>query len=56
MGAHPSQMMSVYYGLIRSKFDYGTELYESATPTTKANLDSIQAKAIRVYIGFPRVT
>jgi len=49
-------MMHVYYGLIRSKIDYGAEVYESANPTIKPNLDSIQAKAIRVCLGLPRAT
>lgn len=55
-GAHPIQMMRVYYGLIRSNIDYGAELYESASSALKSKLDSIQAKSTRVCFGLPRST
>ena len=55
-GAHPQQMLKIYYALIRSKMDYGSEILESATATTKKKLDSIQAYALRVCLGLPKST
>ena len=49
-------MLKIYYALIRSKMDYGSEILESATATTKKKLDSIQAYALRVCLGLPKST
>lgn len=55
-GAHAKPMLQIYQALIRSKLDYGGELIESASITTKKKLDKIQAQALRIVVGAPKDT
>ncbi len=55
-GAHPKQLMKVYYALIRSRLDYGAELFNSASVTQKKRLDAVQCKALRIILGLPKTT
>ena len=46
----------VYKGLIRSIFDYGCELYDSACITLKNQVDTIQYKALKIKTGALKLT
>lgn len=50
-GSNGQFLLIIYRGLIRSILDYGSELYDSACPTLKAQLDSIQYKALKIITG-----
>ena len=55
-GAHPKQQVQIYKALIRSKLEYGAEVIESATASTKKRLDTIQNTALRISLGLPKST
>ena len=50
-GASKATLLIVYKALIRSVIDYGSEAYNTASMTTKAKLEVIQAKALRICCG-----
>jgi len=50
-GASKTTLLTVYKALIRSVIDYGSEAYNTASISTKAKLDVIQAKALRICCG-----
>ena len=50
-GASKKVLLIVYKALIRSVIDYGCIAYDTASATTKARLDVIQAKALRICCG-----
>ena len=50
-GASKTTLLIVYKALIRSVIDYGSEAYNTASVSTKAKLDVIQAKALRICCG-----
>ncbi len=50
-GAHPKQLMQIYYALIRSRLDYAAELFNSASSSQKKRLDAVQCKALRIILG-----
>ena len=50
-GASKMVLLIVYKALIRSVIDYGCIAYDTASSTTKARLDVIQAKALRICCG-----
>ncbi|WP_230209703.1 reverse transcriptase domain-containing protein [Solemya velum gill symbiont] len=55
-GGHPRQMLQLYRALIRSRLDYGCQVYNSASPSVKSRLDTIQAQGLRICLGVPRTT
>ncbi|XP_071123078.1 uncharacterized protein [Mytilus edulis] len=50
-GANCSTLRTIYISMIRSKIDYGCEVYNSASYSVKKKLDSIQAQALRICAG-----
>ncbi|XDV25401.1 hypothetical protein PO909_029322 [Leuciscus waleckii] len=50
-GASGSSLKRIYIALIRSVFDYGSTVYKTAAKTTLAELDRVQAKALRLCSG-----
>lgn len=42
--------------MIRSRLDYGCQVYNSASPSVKSRLDTIQAQGLRICLGVPRTT
>jgi len=50
-GADQKSCMMIYRALIRSKMDYGCQVYGSAAPTTLNALSSITTEAIRIATG-----
>ncbi|VDI67370.1 Hypothetical predicted protein [Mytilus galloprovincialis] len=47
-------LRTIYISLIRSKLDYGCEIYNSASFSTKICLDKIQNQALRICTGSMR--
>ena len=41
----------MYFALIRSKIDYGCEVYNSASHAVKKLLDNIQIQSLRICTG-----
>ena len=50
-GASKACLLTVYRALIRSLLDYGAIALDNASKSTKATLDTIQAKALRICCG-----
>lgn len=50
-GSSSKSLLMVYRALIRSLIDYGCEAYDSASPSVKKPLDSIQYQALRICAG-----
>jgi len=50
-GANSYTLRTMYFALIRSKIDYGCEVYNSATHTVTKLLDSIQFQSLRICTG-----
>jgi len=50
-GADQQSSIMIYRSLIRSKIDYGCQVYGSAAPTTLNSLSSIATEAIRIATG-----
>ena len=50
-GANSYTLRNIYIALIRSKIDYGCELYNTASHSTKKILDRIQSQALRICTG-----
>jgi len=50
-GSGKAALLTVYRALIRSILDYGAEAFDSASAATKAKLDLIQARALRICCG-----
>ena len=50
-GAKKKSLLLLYISLIRSKIDYGAEIYAAAAPTLLEKLDKIQYKALRIALG-----
>ncbi|XP_027861616.1 uncharacterized protein LOC114137195 [Xiphophorus couchianus] len=55
-GAERKALKSIYTGLIRSVFDYGSIVFGSASETLLKKLDSIQYQALRLCTGAVRTT
>ena len=55
-GNNSEMLYMVYKGLIRSIFDYGCELYDSACITLKKQVDTIQYKALKIITGALKLT
>ena len=55
-GTQAKELLSIYRALIRSKMDYGGELFESASTSVKEKLNIIQRKALRICLGLPKST
>jgi len=55
-GADCTTLMRLYRMLIRSKLDYGSVVYASATKTTLAMLDVVPNEAMRIATGAFRTT
>ncbi|XP_071151697.1 uncharacterized protein [Mytilus edulis] len=53
-GATSNTLRTIYISLIRSKLDYGCEIYNSASFSTKKCLDKIQNQALRICTGSMR--
>ena len=51
MGATTHTLRTIYFALIRSKIDYGCEIYNSVSFSAKKRLDSIQFQALRISTG-----
>ena len=50
-GANSFTLRNIYIALIRSKLDYGCELYNTASHSSKKILDKIQSQALRICTG-----
>ena len=50
-GSSSKSLLMVYRAIIRSLLDYGCEAYDSASPSIKRKLDSIQYQALRICAG-----
>ena len=50
-GANSSTLRTIYISLIRSKIDYGCEVYNTASKNVKNILDRIQSQALRICTG-----
>ena len=48
----PAQKAMIYKAIIRSKMEYSSTAWYGATPTSLAQLDAVQRRAIRI-IGLP---
>jgi ribonuclease HI len=55
-GADYLSLKRLYLALIRPKLDYGSQLFDTAAPTTLLVLDRIQYAAIRTMLGALRCT
>jgi hypothetical protein len=55
-GADSYTLRTMYFTLIRSKIDYGCEVYNSATHTVTILLDSIQFQSLRICTGSMKST
>lgn len=56
MGSKQRSPRTIYTGLIRSVFDYGSSIYGSASKTLLKKLDVIQHQALRICCGAIRTT
>ena len=50
-GANSRSLRNIYRALIRSKIDYGCEVYNSASHSVKKIVDRIQSQALRICTG-----
>ena len=50
-GASKETLLLLYKGLIRSCLDYGSEIYDTASPAQKSKLDKIQYQCLRICCG-----
>jgi ribonuclease HI len=50
-GASKKCLLSIYKSLIRSHLDYGSVVLDTAVKTSKAKLDTVQCKALRICCG-----
>lgn len=50
-GSSPRALLALYKGLIRSRMDYGSVLYHSASNTLLEKIDKLQRKALRICLG-----
>ena len=50
-GANSYTLRTMYFALIRSKIDYGCEIYNSASHAVKKILDNIQLQCLRICTG-----
>ena len=55
-GANSKTLRNIYIALIRSKIDYGCEVYCSASSSAKSILDRIQSQALRICTGSNKTT
>jgi len=55
-GADSTTIMNLYRAIIRSKIDYGSVVYASASPTALSNLDTVANEAMRIATGAFRTT
>ncbi len=50
-GASRATLLHFYRAYIRSKIDYGCEVYGSASPTLLKQLEVVQNTALRIALG-----
>jgi len=50
-GANSYTLRTMYFALMRSKIDYGCEVYNSASHAVKKLLDNIQLQSLRICTG-----
>lgn len=55
-GCEGAALFQLYRSLIRSRLDYGCQVYNSAADSVKNKLDIIQHKALRICLGVPQTT
>ena len=55
-GSHPSILLNIYKGLIRSHLDWGSILFDKCDRKSKYLLDKIQFAALRNCLGVMRTT
>lgn len=55
-GGHTQPMLIIYKAIIRSIIDYGSILYDTASPVQLKKLDTIQYKALAICTGAMRGT
>ena len=55
-GADKTSLLRIYRAFIRSKLDYGSMAYNSASESAKKQLDTIQASALKICCGAIRGT
>ena len=55
-GASKRSLLQIYKSLIRSKLDYGSEVFYTASKKALAKLDSIQHRCLRISCQAPKFT
>src|SRR6266576_6579508 len=50
-GLRRDRLLKIYHSLIRSKIDYGCQIYRTASKTLLQNLTSIQNSCLRICTG-----
>lgn len=55
-GIHPKHLRRLYIAIIRSRFDYGSFLYDNSANCHLEKLDKVQNQAMRVVGGFIKTT
>lgn len=55
-GADRMSLLMLYKSLVRSKLDYGAQIYDSASETTLNHLNKIQNQCLRICLGALRCT
>lgn len=56
IGAHPSSLLNMYKGVIRSKLDYGSTIYGIASKAQLRTLDTIHLSGIKIALGLLKNT
>ena len=50
-GADRKTLLRLYWAICKSKLDYGSQIYSSASPNTLQKLDSVHNEALRICTG-----
>lgn len=56
LGAERQPLLTLYKSLIRSRLEYGAQLFLQAPASRRARLDKVQNRALRIATGLPRNT
>ena len=55
-GADRKMLLNLYFSLIRSRFDYGCQVYINSAFTNLSKLDKIQNNCLRIALGVPKTS
>lgn len=55
-GGHPQTLLNVYKGLIRSRLDWGSQLFDETSKSNLKKLDVIQYAGLRTAMGLMKTT